>query len=76
MNYISLNDAYLISKTLNGKNNIYGFKEKETDSHLMKSSEWGAIVYLAKSKYGLENRDILINNVTLNSDSTTPSLML
>lgn len=72
MNYISLNDAYLISKTLNGKNNIYGFKEKETDSHLMKSSEWGAIVYLAKSKYGLENRDILINNMTLNSDSTTP----
>ena len=72
MNYISLNDAYLISKTLNGKNNIYRFKEKETDSHLMKSSEWGAIVYLTKSKYGLENRDILINNVTLNSDSTTP----
>ena len=40
------------------------------DSHLMKVSEWGAVSYLAQSKYGLETNEICINNVTLNSGNT------
>ena len=32
-----------------------------TDSHMMKNSEWGAVAYLSHSKYGV-NREIYINN--------------
>ena len=32
-----------------------------TDSHMMKNSEWGAVAYLSHSKYGA-NREIYINN--------------
>ena len=32
-----------------------------TDSHMMKNSEWGAIAYLSHSKYGV-NREVYINN--------------
>ena len=34
----------------------------EFDSHLMKNSEWGAVVYLAWSKYGRNGTEITINN--------------
>ena len=34
----------------------------EFDSHLMKNSEWGAVAYLAWSKYGRNGTEITINN--------------
>lgn len=67
MNYINHNDAYLISKSLTDNGNIYGIMNTETDSHLMKNSEWGAVIYLAYSKYGQEGTEITINNANLNS---------
>ena len=66
MNYINHNDAYNIAKKLTEEGNIYGLTQS-ADSHLMKNSEWGAVVYLSKSKYGLNTEDIAINNITLNS---------
>ena len=72
MNYISHSDAFNISKVLTGKNNIYGLNSNNTDSHLMKNSEWGAISYLSQSKYGLNGTNIYINNITLNN--STPSV--
>ena len=33
----------------------------QIDAHMMKNSEWGAVVYLSHSKYGV-NREIYINN--------------
>ena len=71
MNYINQNDAFNISRTLTGKNNIYGLNSNNADSHLMKNSEWGAIAYLSQSKYGLNGTNIYINNVTLNSSTTS-----
>mgnify|MGYP000977216738 CR=1 FL=1 len=71
MNYINQNDAFNISRTLTGKNNIYGINSNNTDSHLMKNSEWGAIAYLSQSKYGLNGTNIYINNITLNSSTTS-----
>lgn len=65
MNYINHNDAFNISKSLTGKNNIYGLNANNADSHLMKNSEWGAIAYLSQSKYGLNGTNIYINNVTI-----------
>ena len=69
MNYINHNDAFNISRALTGKDNIYGLSSDNTDSHLMKNSEWGAIAYLSQSKYGLNGTNIYINNVTLNNST-------
>ena len=66
MNYININDSYNIAKELTEDRNIYGFTKSE-DSHLMKTSEWGAVAYLSKSKYGLNTENIAINNISLNS---------
>ena len=67
MNYISTSDAFKISRVLTEKENIYGLSNNSTDSHLMKNSEWGAVTYLGKSEYGLDDVDIVINNVTLSN---------
>ena len=68
MNYINHNDAFLVAKEISKSGNPYGLPVS-ADSHLMKDSEWGAVSYLAQSKYGLENNEICINNITLNSGS-------
>ena len=52
--------------TLSGSNvtftgsSTYGLTTN-TDSHMMKNSEWGAVAYLSHSKYGV-NREVYINN--------------
>ena len=72
MNYINMNDAFKISRVLAENENIYGFSNTSTDSHLMKNSEWGAVSYLSQSKYGLDGTNIVINSVYLNN--TTKSV--
>ena len=67
MNYINVNDAYNISKVLTEEENIYGLNNSTTDSHLIKNSEWGAVAYLAQSKYGNNGTKPYVNNITLNS---------
>ncbi len=67
MNYITINDANNISRSLTEQGNIYGLSS-DTDSHLMKNSEWGACAYLARSKaYGIGSRDIAVNSKNLNN---------
>ena len=51
MNYINENDIYNICKAMNESGNIYGFTTSSSDTHLIKSSEWGMISYLSYSKY-------------------------
>ena len=41
-------------------NNTYGLTSN-TNTHMMKNSEWGAVAYLAHSLYGI-NKEIRINN--------------
>ena len=65
MNYTNHNDAFNISRALTDSGNIYGLSSATTDSHLMKNSEWGAVAYLAQSKYGLNGTNIYINNANL-----------
>ena len=62
MNYINHSDAFSISRALTDSNNIYKLSNKETDSHLIKNSEWGAVSYLGQSQYGLNGTNICINN--------------
>ena len=71
MNYINHNDAFRISKVLTDRGNIYGLSNTNADSHLMKNSEWGAVAYLSKSKYGLGNTDIAVNKKSLNNSVTS-----
>ncbi|MBR3325481.1 MAG: hypothetical protein IKG14_05515 [Clostridia bacterium] len=69
MNYINHDNAYLISSKLNEDGNIYGLGN-DVDSHLMKNSEWGAVAYLARSKYGFigaGQTDINVNTKNLNN---------
>ena len=67
MNYICPSDAFKISKALTESENIYGLSSVDADSHLMKNSEWGAVAYLTKSKYGRNGEQITSNNGNLNS---------
>ena len=71
MNYINHSDAFSISRALTDDNNIYKLSNKETDSHLIKNSEWGAVSYLGQSQYGLNGTNIRINNLTLNNSKPT-----
>ena len=71
MNYINHSDAFSISRALTYDNNIYKLSNKETDSHLIKNSEWGAVSYLGQSQYGLNGTNIRINNLTLNNSVKT-----
>ena len=65
MNYISINDAYNVSRALTDSGNIYGLISSSTDSHLIKNSEWGAVIYLAYSKYGAGEEKIYDNNLDI-----------
>ena len=67
MNYINHSDAFSISRALTDDNNIYTLSNKETDSHLIKNSEWGAVSYLGQSQYGLNGTNICINNLNTNN---------
>lgn len=68
MNYIGTIETFNISRSLTDKDNIYGFDDKETDSHLMKNSEWGVVTYLSQSKYGLNDKSIIPNSVCVDDD--------
>ena len=41
-------------------NNAYNYN-RDMESHLLKNSEWGAIAYLAYSKYGINGYEVTIN---------------
>ena len=69
MNYMNHSDAYSISRALTDDGNVYGLDKKMTDSHLMKNSEWGAVAYLGQSKYGLDGKNIRINNLNVEDDN-------
>ena len=68
MNYITISDANNISRALTESGNIYGFSTSDTDSHLMKNSEWGCAEYLARSnKYGIGSKKVATNDKNLNN---------
>jgi hypothetical protein len=50
-NYVSASKCYDLSQALSSDSNPYGLTST-SNSHLMKSSEWGAVAYLSISQYG------------------------
>ncbi len=71
-NVISVGDCYTLSRQIANKTSFYGLKNKQTDSHLMKNSELGAVVYLTHSVYGTNRLAITANNK--NIEDTTKSI--
>ena len=69
MNYINHNDAFLLAQKMTDKQNIYGLSSSDTDSHMIKNSEWGAASYLSKSQYGLGSQDIMVNTMKFNDNT-------
>ena len=67
-NYVTASQCYDISQALDDNNNPYGLTTS-ANSHLMKSSEWGAVVYLSISKYGYSegssNKEKAKNNLSV-----------
>ena len=57
----NISTQYITAKLFNST--TYGITSN-TDSHMMKNSEWGAVAYLSHSKYGI-NREVYINNSSL-----------
>ena len=64
MNYVSIGDCFSLVRDMTSEKNPYGLRN--IDSHMTKNSEWGAVTYLAQSKYGRNGTEITINNVNLN----------
>ena len=50
-NYVTESQCYDLSLSLDDSGNPYGLTSS-SNSHLMKSSEWGAVTYLSISQYG------------------------
>ena len=58
LRYQNVSVQFATAQLLGGS--TYGITSN-TDSHMMKNSEWGAAAYLSHSKYGV-NREVYINN--------------
>ena len=66
-NYITVGDIYTLSQDIRNAS-IYGLRN--VDSHLQKNSEWGAVTYLAHSKYGLNKEEVTQNTTNKNNNPT------
>ena len=58
---ITVNDIYTACDNMNSDGNIHGFGT-DTDTTMMKNSQWGAVAYLAQSDYG--NKQISTDNTS------------
>ena len=64
-NYISVGDAYTLAQDIKNASR-YGLSN--VDSHLQKNSEWGAVAYLAHSKYGMNGAEVTKSNTSKNNN--------
>ncbi len=54
----TIGKQYTNARTATYGTSTTGFME----SHMMKNSEWGAVAYLTQSKYGLDGKEIAVND--------------
>ena len=77
-NYVSESQCYDLSLALDDASNPYGLTSS-ANSHLMKSSEWGAAAYLSMSQYGYSKGTITTatekarNNLDINGTAQHPN---
>ena len=66
----NISKMFYASRSMGRNGNPFGIDASITDSHMMKSSEWGIVAYLSLSKYGKygnsnytgANKEVYINN--------------
>ena len=58
----NVSTQFTISQIFNTTNYLTTNGTNQTDAHMMKNIEWGAVAYLKQSKYGLGTTDIANNN--------------
>ena len=68
-NCITTGDIYTLAQEIAKTKEFYGLNSKQTDSHQMKNSEWGAVAYLTQSKYGRDEKEVTINSKNMNDSS-------
>lgn len=73
-NWVEIDEIFELSRGLTDRGNPYGLDNENTDSHMMKNSEWGAVTYLSHSKYGVNGNLIGINNLILSKVVPTISV--
>ena len=49
--YIDVSNAFTVSQKMNDSGNRYGFSGN-SDTHMMKNTEWAVVAYLSQSAYG------------------------
>ena len=59
LRYNDISNMYFATRSMEQDNNVFGITN--SDSHMMKNSEWGAVAYLSHSNYGI-NTEIRKNN--------------
>jgi len=52
LRYQNVSNMFYASRSMEQDGNNYGLVSNEVDTHMMKSSEWGAVSYLTHSVYG------------------------
>ena len=62
LNNITVANMYSAGKLFRSADYITSNGINQSDSHMMKNIEWGAVAYLKQSNYGLGITDITINN--------------
>ena len=60
---ITVSNIYTVCTQMNKSSNPYGLSTSDSvvDPHMMKNTEWGAVAYLSKSKYGKQTEEVWIN---------------
>ena len=66
-NCITTGDIYTLTQEIAKAKDFYGLNSKQTDSHQMKNSEWGAVAYLTQSKYGRDGTEVTKNSKNLSN---------
>lgn len=60
---ITPSNIYTVCTEMNKSGNSYGLSTSDSlvDPHMMKNTEWGAVAYLSKSKYGKKTEEVWLN---------------
>ena len=65
-NWTNVGKLYKLGQEMSSSGNPYEITNN-SNSHMIKNSEWGAVAYLTQSKYG-KNSEVYINNVSFEED--------
>lgn len=79
---MNVSNMFATSLNMTADNNVFGIS-KDSDTHMMKNTEWGAVTYLSYSKYGKDSEVYLNNNknyltgcgATLSTDASNTSCL-